>query len=124
MGSYSFPVASGLQIPGLDAGGQAVQQMNDSQLAAVKQQVQNLGLNIQNLNVQFSGPGGIMLTGTAATKADAEKAVVAAGNVMGIATVNNGISVSSGDSEPDSDMYPVDKGDTLWKIAEMYYGDG
>lgn len=124
MGTYSFAAASGLKILGLNAGDQSVQQMSESQLGAIKQEIQGLGLNIQNLDVQFAGPGTLTLTGSASSKADAEKASLAAGNVMGISSVNNNITVSSPTNEPDSDMYPVDKGDSLWKIAEMYYGDG
>lgn len=125
MGLFSFAAEAGKKILGIQTHDQPAQQLGPDQLNAIQQHVDGLGLNIQNLGVQFSGPGSITLTGDTTSKADAEKAALMAGNIMGITSVSNNISVGAGESEqePDSDTYTVDKGDNLSKIAKMYYGD-
>lgn len=135
MGLFSFLSNAGKKIFGGDhkeaEGGQPVQQLNDVQLQALRQHVAGLGLNIKNLDVRLDGPGAITLTGEAATKAEYEKAGLMAGNVMGISSVNNQITVAAPAAaaatpaeEADSDTYTIEKGDTLWAIAEKHYGSG
>uniref|UniRef100_UPI003D0E461F LysM peptidoglycan-binding domain-containing protein n=1 Tax=Roseibium sp. TaxID=1936156 RepID=UPI003D0E461F len=48
--------------------------------------------------------------------------ILAAGNVLGVAKVEEDISVAS--SEPEANFHTVVKGDTLWKISEKAYGNG
>ena len=55
-------------------------------------------------------------------KADAEKIVLALGNTVGVAQVDNQLAVTN--AAADATMYTVQKGDTLWKIAEAHYGKG
>lgn len=66
------------------------------------------------------------ITGTAKDAAALEKAVLMAGNVEGIESVNiEGVTVASGESVAgDDEFYVIEKGDTLWKIAEKAYGNG
>lgn len=122
MGNFSFAAEAGKKILGMQVNEQPAENMGDDQLNAIKQHVEGLGLNIQNLGVAFDGPGTITLTGDTTSKADAEKAALMAGNIIGITSVNNSITVGD-DSEPDADTYTVDRGDSLSKIAKMYYGD-
>ena len=134
MGLFSFIANAGKKIFGHEQkeaeGGQPVQQLNDTQLQALQQHVAKLGLNIKNLAVKLDGPGAITLSGEAATKAECEKAALMAGNVMGITTVNNQITVAAPVAaaapvvEADSETYTISKGDTLWAIAEKHYGSG
>ncbi len=133
MGLFSFIANAGKKIFGGDhqeaEAGQPVQQLNDTQLQALRQHVASLGLNIKDLNVQLDGPGAITLTGEAPTKADYEKAALMAGNVMGITSVNNQITIAAAPAaaavpEEDSETYTIVKGDTLWAIAEKHYGSG
>ena len=89
----------------------------------------SLGLNIKNLDVRLDGPGAITLMGEAPTKADYEKAALMAGNVMGITSVNNQITIAAAPAaaapeEADAETYTIVKGDTLWAIAEKHYGSG
>jgi nucleoid-associated protein YgaU len=129
MGLFSFIANAGKKLFGGHADAEAaqpVQQLTAQQIDTLRQHVMSLGLNITNLNVQFNGPGDITLTGEAATKADAEKAALMAGNVVGITNVNNQLTVAAAAeaAEPDSQTYEIKKGDTLWAIAKQYYGDG
>lgn len=51
-----------------------------------------------------------------------EKIIVAAGNVDGISKVDE--SLKAADDKPEGKFHTVEKGDTLWAIAEKAYGDG
>lgn len=130
MGLFSFIANAGKKIFGGNKeaeAGKPVQQLNDQQLMAIKQHVSSLGLKINNLNVHLNAPGDITLTGEAATRADYEKAALMAGNVMGIARVNNQMTIAAAPQasaqEQDSDTYEVKSGDTLSKIAKQFYGN-
>lgn len=131
MGLFSFIANAGKKLFGGNKeadSGQPVQQLNDQQIQMLRQHVTSLGLNIANLGVQFNGPGEVTLTGEAATRADFEKAALMAGNVMGISKVNNRMTIApqkqAAAPEPEADTYEIKKGDTLWAIAEKYYGKG
>lgn len=103
------------------------EQIHQQKIAALRQHVQGLGLNINNLDVRFESDGDIVLLGEAATKADYEKAALMAGNVVGIAKVDNQMTIAAAPEaapEADSDTYEIQKGDTLWAISEKYYGSG
>ena len=100
----------------------AVAMAQEAQAAVIRQHVQATGLNIQGLDVKFSGDGQLVINGTANSKADYEKAALIAGNIMGISQVDNNISFPEA-REPDSQTYVVQSGDTLSKISKQYYGD-
>ena len=48
--------------------------------------------------------------------------MLALGNVTGVAQVDDDITTKTGG--PESSYYTVEKGDSLWKIADTHYGDG
>lgn len=80
---------------------------------------------IENLQVAVEN-GVATITGTAKDAAALEKAVLMAGNIEGITSVNvDGIQVANGEQiASDEEFYVIEKGDTLWKIAEKAYGNG
>ncbi len=77
---------------------------------------------IDGLKVSYNGDTDtVVLTGTAASQADREKAVLAAGNVQHVAQVDDQLTVAN--PEPESRFYTVKSGDTLSKIAKEMYGN-
>ena len=80
--------------------------------------VADVAVNVENGVAKISG---------VASSADAlEKAVLMAGNIIGISNVNiDDVTVKNGESlAGDDEFYVIQKGDTLWKIAEKHYGNG
>ena len=82
--------------------------------------VKNLGLTYQSLSITLRGDD-VVLTGNVANQSDAEKIVLAVGNVNGVDTVDNQMEVS--EATPPSTFHTVESGDTLSKISKMYYED-
>lgn len=77
---------------------------------------------IDGLKVSYNGDTDtVVLSGTAASQADREKAVLAAGNVQHVAQVDDQLTVAT--PEPESRFYTVKSGDTLSKIAKEMYGN-
>ncbi|STZ07305.1 LysM domain/BON superfamily protein [Moraxella caprae] len=77
---------------------------------------------IDGLKVSYNGDTDtVVLSGTAASQADREKAVLAAGNVQHVAQVDDQLTLAT--PEPESRFYTVKSGDTLSKIAKEMYGN-
>lgn len=89
--------------------------------AAIVQHIQGLGLEVDDLSVRVDGDVATV-SGKVASQETREKVVLAAGNVQGIAQVDDRLEVET--PEPEATMYTVQSGDTLWKISEEHYGDG
>ncbi|MBN2053887.1 peptidoglycan-binding protein LysM [bacterium] len=96
----------------------------------LRKEVEALGLAIENLDIQFAR-GIVMVGGTTVDQASREKAVLALGNVEGVAQVRDNLvlatPVSAADAaattQPETVFYTVKPGDTLSKIAKQHYGD-
>ena len=85
----------------------------------IRDRIQRLGLPVQNLELDLGEH--VAVTGTTDTNANREKIILALGNVEGVASVGDMISVTS--PEPESTFHEVKKGDTLSKISKTVYGD-
>ena len=106
-----------------EAGESLLEKVGESREAAgeaVSKRIQDLGLSVDGLKVDVDGDKAV-LSGKAASQAEREKAILAAGNTQGVAQVDDQLSVAS--AEPESQYYRVVSGDTLSKIAKQYYGD-
>ena len=90
------------------------------QITAMQSYLTGLGLDIANIDLDLEGDK-VTVYGQAQTQADKEKLILALGNVEGVASVDDRVSVLI--SEPEAEMYEVKSGDSLSKIAKHFYGD-
>lgn len=83
--------------------------------------VKRMGFKVDKLDVRFDD-GVAEVEGMVADQETREKIILAIGNTEGVSQVKDAIEVA----EPGemSDMHAVVRGDTLWGLAEKYYGDG
>jgi len=90
---------------------------------AIQAYIEAQGLTITGLTVTFDATtSAASVFGVAKDQATKEKALLCAGNVEGVASVNDHMSVDQ--SEPEAQFHDVVRGDTLWAIAKKFYGDG
>jgi nucleoid-associated protein YgaU len=73
------------------------------------------------LNVEIDGEN-VKISGDVPSQEMREKIIVAAGNVEGISKVEENLTTNGTDAE--GAFHTVEKGDTLWAIAQKSYGDG
>ena len=77
-------------------------------------------LPIRNFDVDVEGDN-VKVTGEVDSQEIREKVILTLGNVNGIATVTDNITVVI--PEPEAVFYEVKSGDSLSKISKMHYGD-
>ncbi len=82
--------------------------------------VDSLGIDIENFDIALHDDE-VTAYGQVDSQADKEKVILALGNVEGVATVDDRISVVN--PEPEAVFYTVKSGDSLSKIAKAHYGD-
>lgn len=84
--------------------------------------VRNLGLDIDNLDIEVNRDFAV-IRGATKMRSEKEKAVLAIGNIDGIAEVDDQIELITEDPAPEATFYTVEKGDSLSKIAKHFYGN-
>jgi len=89
---------------------------------ALKKTVEGHGFDARNLNIDVQGDK-VKLSGQAMSQEEAEKLILSLGNTYGVAEVDTSDLKVDKPAEQ-STMYTVQKGDTLWEIAEKHYGKG
>ena len=126
MGLFSFLKEAGQKLFGKEvkAAEQAAAvdpaKKSEADRAAATAYVSTLGLKITAFTVTFDGATAIAkVYGVADDQANKEKAILAVGNVEGVAGVDDQMTVSR--AEPPAQFYAVVKGDTLSKIAKEFY---
>ncbi len=94
--------------------------------AAICNYIEQQNLGIEALVVTVDGPSSsVTVEGIAPTREASEKVTLCCGNVAGISSVNNLLSVASEEesSEDEAQYHDVERGDTLSAIAKTYYGN-
>ena len=89
---------------------------------AIVTYIHAMNLDATGLLVNFEAKSGVVTVfGVAPDQATKEKIVLCCGNVAGVTSVNDMMSVDQ--SGPDGKFYTVVSGDTLSKISKQYYGN-
>lgn len=124
MGLIDFVKGAGAKLFGLDdepeVESQAKEDVDKSRAEALKKAVGKTGIAVDGLAIEVSRDLATV-RGSVGTQADREKVVLAVGNTLGIARVNDELQVEQ--KEPEATFYTVVSGDTLSKIAKTQYGD-
>ena len=127
MGLFSFIKNAGTKIFGLktdvDKASEAAAEELKAEIAAanrLKETISDLGLNVENLEIQIDDDKATV-SGVAYDQATKEKVILVVGNSVGIATVDDQMTVEN--PEPQAQFHTVVSGDTLGKIAKTYYGN-
>ena len=96
---------------------------NEQKRILLKGIVNSLNIDVQNLSIDVDGDT-VTVYGETKSQADKEKVVLAVGNVAGVASVDDRMSVvyEEETAEAEAVFYTVQKGDTLSKIAKAHYG--
>ncbi|QJQ18633.1 peptidoglycan-binding protein LysM [Pseudomonas sp. SK] len=87
----------------------------------LKKHVESVGLGNPNIKVKVEGDK-IILQGEVASQEEKEKIILAAGNISGVASVDDQITVT-GPVAQAARFVTVEKGDTLSAISKKVYGD-
>ena len=131
MGLFSFIKDAGAKIFGgktsaekaAEATAEAAAAKLKAEEAAAKtleETISDLSLQVENLNIHIVDDKATV-TGAAYDQATKEKVVLVVGNSVGIATVDDQMTVEN--PEPEAQFHTVVSGDTLGKIAKKYYGN-
>jgi nucleoid-associated protein YgaU len=121
MGLFSFIKNAGAKVFGIgktteeEAKKEAVENA-----AKLSNAVEALGLNVENLDIQIDGDKATVY-GEAENQATREKVVLVVGNTDGIASVDDQMTTAI--QEPEAQFHTVVSGDSLSKIAKVYYGN-
>ena len=94
--------------------------LKKQKLVLLKGMVDSSGVKVKGLELDYNVDK-VTVYGQVKTQAEKEKVILALGNVGGIATVDDRISVSK--PAPEATFYLVKRGDSLSKIAKREYGD-
>jgi len=99
-----------------------VAEANRAAATAIENYVNTFKFEVTALTITFDGASGVAkVFGVAKDQATKEKVILTAGNVHGVAGVDDNMTVDL--SEPPAQFYTVVSGDTLSKIAKQFYGN-
>lgn len=99
-----------------------LEELNTRAAHAIRDYIEAQKLGVTGLFVLYDGASGkVTVQGEAPTQAALEKVTLCCGNVSGVTTVENLMSVASPAEE--AQYHDVVRGDTLSAIAKKYYGN-
>jgi len=120
MGLFSFIKEKGAKIFGKKEQEAPVEEKKTLQAQALLDYVKQLGLTYNKLKLSVTDDD-VKVEGEVAAQEDAEKIILAIGNVEGVDQVDNLMTVAT--PAPQAKFYTVVSGDTLSKISKEFYGD-
>jgi nucleoid-associated protein YgaU len=120
MGLISFIKNAGAKLFGRNVEEAPVEEKAQLKASALLAHVQSMKLPFNTLKVSLRGDD-VVVTGEVDKQADSEKIALTLGNVEGVDTVDNNMTVAA--PEPEARYHTVVSGDWLSKIADKYYGD-
>ena len=120
MGLFSFIKDKGAKIFGKKEQEAQVEEKKTLRAQALLDYVKQLGLTYNSIKISVTDDD-VKVEGEVAAQADAEKIVLAIGNVEGVDQVDNLMTVAT--PAPQAQFYTVVSGDTLSKISKQFYGD-
>ena len=112
MGLFSFIKDVGASILGIGQEEKQIKAYLEKELAGA----------ITNLQVEYKN-NVVTLRGNCDSQATREKAVLLAGNIKGVAKVEDLLSSPPAPPKEETTFYTIKKGDTLSKIAKAFYGN-
>lgn len=118
MGLFSFLKEKGKQIFGKKEV-EAAKEVKLSKVDQLRAEIDRLGIPVSDLRLELCEQ--VIVQGTTPTTESAEKLVLALGNVEGVGSVDDQLTVLN--PEPQAVFYTVQSGDSLSKIAKAQYGD-
>ena len=121
MGLFSFIKDAGKKIFGKKEEEAPSAEKAELKASALLAHVQSLGLPFKSLKISLRTDNSVILDGEVEKQEDSEKIVLTVGNVDGVESVDNNMTVI--EAAPEARFHTVVKGDWLSKIAKEYYGD-
>jgi nucleoid-associated protein YgaU len=121
MGLFSFIKGAGKKLFGKKEEEAPAEAKAELKASALLTHVKELGLAYKTLKLSLTSEGTVILDGEVAKQEDAERIVLAVGNIDGVEAVDNNMVVEIPTLE--SRYHTVVEGDWLSKIAKEYYGD-
>lgn len=107
-----------------DAGAKILGKGDDSENVKSLIEKESETMPIDNLDVEVQGDT-VILKGNAKSAEDRVKAALIAGNIEGVTkVVTDDLTTDDGVEALDDLYYEIQKGDTLWRVADIYYKDG
>ncbi len=121
MGLFSFIKNAGAKVFGIGkTTAQEASEVAAEKAAKLADAVQSLDLKVENLEISVDGDTATV-QGEAENQATREKTVLVVGNTEGIASVDDQMTTAV--QEPEAKFHTVVSGDSLSKIAKVYYGN-
>jgi nucleoid-associated protein YgaU len=121
MGLFSFIKDAGANLFGIgkSTAEEAIAEANSKADKLIKA-INSLGFEVKDLKVQVNDDTAIIF-GEAADQATREKVILVVGNTEGIASVDDRMTTAV--QEPEAQFHTVVRGDSLSKIAKVFYGN-